>query len=184
MNNHAAKEDGVEPGERRIEPCNQTPRDSEEEIASVMNLTSFAIPAVAEDLVSVLRSDGFRVSDPAILEIRERRPLLHDATLLLSELILLAVGRVPDIVDAKVGDDPKDNDPDGPVVLRWIMERDVQRTMAVGERHASHVPEDEHEAKLLVVHVPGYGYFRLQRWKFKTYQVVMMRCSPFAQAPA
>jgi hypothetical protein len=58
--------------------------------------------------------------------------------------------------------------------------------MAVGERYTGHVPENEHEAELLVVHIPGnvliHGVGPTNVGK--TYHVVMIRCSPLAHAPA
>jgi hypothetical protein len=33
--------------------------------------------------------------------------------------------------------------------------------VAVGEGHAGHVPEDEHEAEFLVVHVPAWVRFEM-----------------------
>ncbi len=43
MHNHAREEDRVEPRERALEARDQAPRDSEEEIARVVDLASLAI---------------------------------------------------------------------------------------------------------------------------------------------
>jgi hypothetical protein len=43
MNDHAGEEEGVEPWEWRVEPGDCSPRESEEEIAGVMDLAGIAI---------------------------------------------------------------------------------------------------------------------------------------------
>lgn len=57
--------------------------------------------------------------------------------------------------------------------------------MAVGKRDAGQIPENEHEAPFLVIHVPAYGqiYFKVILHD-ATYQVVTMFSSPFPQALA
>jgi hypothetical protein len=154
VNDHTSEEDGVEPGKRRVEAGDQTPRDSEEKIASVVDLACLAVPAISQDLVSVLGGDGLGVGDATVLEVGEGGALVHNATLFLAELVLLAVGGVPDVVHAEVGDCQGNDKPCRPSVLARVVVGDVECAVAVGEGHTSHVPEDEHEAELLVVHVP------------------------------
>lgn len=154
VNDHTSEEDRVEPRERRIKAGDQTPRDSKEQIAGVVDLAGLAIPAIGQNLVSVLGGDGPRVGDAAVLEVGESGTLVYHATLLLAELVLLAVGGVPDVVHPEVGGRQEDDKPCWPCVLRRVVVGNVESAVAVGEGHTCHVPEDEHEAKLLIVHVP------------------------------
>ena len=119
-----------------------------------MDLAGLAVPTISQNLVSVLGSDGFWVGDAAVLEVGESGALIDNTTLLLAELVLLAVGRIPDVVGEEVGGSQEDNEPEWPCVLGRVVVCNVECAVAVREGHASHVPEDEHEAKLLVVHVP------------------------------
>ena len=57
--------------------------------------------------------------------------------------------------------------------------------MAVGKRDAGQIPENEHEAPFLVIHVPAHGQIQPQGILHDvTYQVVTMFSSPFPQALA
>lgn len=154
VNDHTSKEDRVEPGERRIKASDQTPRNSEEEIAGVVDLAGLAVPAIGQDLVSVLGGDSLGVGDAAVLEVRESGALVNNAALLLAKLVLLAVGGIPDVVHAEVGDGQGKDKPRWPGVLARVVVGDIECAVAVGKGHACHVPEDEHEAEFLVVHVP------------------------------
>lgn len=155
MNDHTRKEDGIEPREGALKPSNQTPRHSEEKIARVVNLSSLSVPTIAQNAVAPAGGNSLRVVNLAVLEIREGGTLIHSAALFLTELVLLAVGRIPYVVGAEIGNGKKSSEPDGPLVLRWVVSCDEEGAVAVGERNTSHVPEDKHEAKLLIVHVPG-----------------------------
>ena len=155
VDNHAAKEDRVKPGERAAETGNETPADSKEEIASVVDLACLSVPAISQNLVSVGSLDSLGVLDAAVFEVGESGALLNDTTLFLAELVLLRVGRVPDIISVEVGKSQKSGKPGREAVLGGVVVGDVESAVAVRQRHASHVPEDEHEAKLLIVHVPG-----------------------------
>lgn len=154
VDDHPCKEDRVEPREGRLESGDETPRDSEEEIASVVDLASLAVPAVSQNLVSVLGGDGLRVGDAAVLEVGKCGALVNYTTLLLAELVLLAVCSVPDVVHKRVGKYQYRDEPSRPSVLRRVVVSHVEGAVAVGEGHTGHVPKNEHEAKLLVVHVP------------------------------
>lgn len=154
MDDHAGEEDGVEPGEWALEPCDQTPRDGKEEIACVVNLPRLSVPTIAQDAVSALGRDRLGVVDLAVSEVGEGGALVNGAAFFLAELVLLGVGRVPDVVDTKVGDGEKSREPDGELVLGRMVEGDIERAVAVGEGHTGHVPEDKHETELFVVHIP------------------------------
>ena len=117
VDDHASEEDGVEPGKRALESGDQAPRDGEEEIASVVNLPSLSVPSVAQNAVSSLGGNRLGVVDLAVLEVRESGTLVDSAALLLAELVLLGVGRVPDVVDTKVGDCEQSGKPDGELVF-------------------------------------------------------------------
>ena len=56
--------------------------------------------------------------------------------------------------------------------------------MAIAERYARKVPENEHEAPLLVVHIPiiMFSIRTPQRNEFYAYHVVTMDSSAFEQA--
>lgn len=113
-------------------------------------------PPVCKNFVSMLSADSLGVMDLPILKVRESFALLDDiALLLLPELVLLAVGRVPDIVDTEISNDQRHNEPNWPVVLVRVVGSDKENRVAVREGYTGHVPEDEHEAELLVVHVPS-----------------------------
>ncbi len=138
MNNHAGEEDRVKPRERRLEPSDQAPRKGKEDITSVMNLPCFTVPSVRKNLGSSFRGNGLWVCEATVLEVRERSSLVDNTTLLLTELVLLRVRRVPDIVDAQVGDGQECGKPNWPLVLGGVVE--WQRRGCSGSRRAGRQP--------------------------------------------
>lgn len=120
-----------------------------------MDLARLAVPAIGEDLVAGLGGDRVGVRNAAILEVGESLALFDDAAFFLAELVFLRVGRVPDVVDVEVGDGEEGGEPRGQLVLGGVVVGDEEGAVAVRQGHAGHVPEDEHEAQFLVVHVPG-----------------------------
>lgn len=72
-----------------------------------------------------------------------------------AEAVLLAVAAVPDPVPEEIGGVEEDQGEAVPAVLGGVVVGEEDGAVAVRERHAGQVPEDEHEAPLLVVHVPG-----------------------------
>lgn len=87
-------------------------------------------------------------------QLGKRPSVGQRAALPLPEPILLRVGGVPDPVDEQIGD-VKETESDGiPVVVRWWVVGEVDRAVAIAERYTGQVPEDEHEAPFLKVHVP------------------------------
>lgn len=155
MNDHTREEHGVEPREWALETSDEAPTDGEEEITCVMNLTRFAVPTVSQNLVSMGCLDCLWIGDASIFEVGEGSTLIDNTTFFLTELVLLRVGRIPDVVDVEVGDGKEGSKPGWHAVLRRMVVSDVQGAVAVRERYTSHVPEDEHETELLVIHVPG-----------------------------
>jgi hypothetical protein len=102
VNNHASKEDRVEPWEWAAEPSDQTPGVRKEEITGVMYLPGISIPSVSKNRVSSLGLDDARVFDGLPWELRKSLPFNKQAALLSSEAVLLRVGRIPDPVYKKV----------------------------------------------------------------------------------
>lgn len=173
VSNHTAKEDGVEPrewapvfklvvwlesardhGDCLLESSNQTPGDGEPYISGVVDLACKTVPAIDED--RALRSlNGLGVVDSLPWNLGEGLAGNHLSALHGTETVLLAVAAVPDPVPEEVGNVHGGKEPTVPAVLRWIVVSEVDGAVAVGERNASEVPEDEHETPLLVVHVPG-----------------------------
>ena len=154
VSNHAAEEDGVEPGEGAAEAGDQTPADSKVGVAGIVHLASEAVPAVHQDAVAGLGLDLLRVLDRLPGQLGEGLAGEHLAALLGAEAVLLRVARVPDPVDEQVAHVETDQrEPVPPVLVRVVVGQE-DGAVAVGERHAGKVPEDQHETPLLVVHVP------------------------------
>ena len=86
--------------------------------------------------------------------MRECLALEDRAALLLPEHVLLAVARVPDPVHEQVSCSERGESPARPAVSFWVVRGEVDGAVAVGEGHTGEIPEDEHEAPFLVVHVP------------------------------
>ena len=95
--------------------------------------------------------------------MRERLSGSVGSSFLLSEMILLAVGRVPDPVAKDIYRIQSHQREAIPFVDRWCMIGQIDCAMAVTERDACHIPEGEHEAQFLVVHVP----LNVSGWKQK-----------------
>lgn len=155
MCNHAAEEDGVEPREGAAEARDEAPADGEEGIAGVVQLAGLAVPAIDEEAVPRGGGDLARVLDGLPGDLGERVALGVGAALHGPEAVLLAVAAVPDPVDEEVRDVQADQEGAIPAVLVGGVVGEVDDAVAVGERDARHVPEDEHEPPFLVVHVPG-----------------------------
>lgn len=112
-------------------------------------------PAIAEQPFTVSCLDRPRVLNLSLFEIRKRGSFVYYTALLLSELILLTVTSVPDIVNAKIRDEQGKYEPPWPLVLAGFVVSYVEDSMSVREWHASHCPEKDHETCLLVVYIPA-----------------------------
>lgn len=74
---------------------------------------------------------------------------------LLSEVVFLTVASVPDIVCYNQCDEQSHVVCGGPLVFSRIMLSKEDSAMAVSKWYTSHIPKDEHEAPLLMKHVPS-----------------------------
>jgi hypothetical protein len=111
-------------------------------------------PPIHQDRITTLRLDHLWILDCLPRQLRESLPLDHISPYMLPESVLLAVCRVPHPVDEEVGDEEGGQSVAVPAVLRRRMVCDIKYAVAVGKRHTSQVPEDQHESPFLVVHVP------------------------------
>lgn len=172
--NHAREEERVEPRERAAKARDKTPVQGKVEIASVMDLASLAIcesvsfhtltspdkerkqltPPINQNPGSIGRCEGLGVLHGLPRELGESVTEHHSSTLLLTETVLLAVGRVPDPVHKQVRHVEDGQEVAVPVVFRWVMVGEIDRAVAVAQWHTSQVPENQHEAPFLIVHVP------------------------------
>lgn len=62
---------------------------------------------------------------------------------------------------------------------------DIDRAMAVAQWHAGKIPEDQHEAPFLIIHIPAPVSLQLGRprhGRLGTHQVDTMHSSPLEQA--
>lgn len=157
MHNHDAEEDRVEPREGRVEASDQTPAESKVHVASVVNLASVLIPTIAEKSVASVGLDLLGVLDSLPGELRESLAVHLEAALLGTEHVLLRVAGIPDPVGEEVASKEPDKNGPGVSVNLGVVVGKEDGAVAVRQRHTSHVPEDEHETPLLVVHVPGNG---------------------------
>jgi len=97
-----------------------------------MDFARLAVPTVAKNLVALLGGDGFGVRDAAITKIGKSRSLFNNTTLFLAKLVLLAVGGVPNVVDAEVGDGHENVEPGRPCIIGGVVPCDVECAVAVG----------------------------------------------------
>lgn len=154
MADHARKEQRVEPRERAVKAGNKTPVQGKVQIAGVVDFASLAIPPIDHDLGAIGSSKGLGVLHSLPRQLGEGVTENHGATLHLAETVLLAVGRVPDPVHEQVRGVEEGQEVAVPVVGRGVVVGKVDGAVAVAQWHTSQVPEDQHEAPFLVVHVP------------------------------
>jgi hypothetical protein len=140
--------------ENSLKPSDQTPSHGEEHVGHVVWLPHNSEPAINHDLVTSIGLDELGVLDCLPRDLRESVAL--DDLVLFAETdgILLAVGAVPHPVEEDVDDCECCEGVSIPVVLGWVVVCQVERAVAVGERHAGEVPEGEEEAQFFEIHVP------------------------------
>lgn len=155
MRNHGNKEHGIKPRERALKPRDQPPVERKVDVARVMHLARQPVPAIGQDLVAQPRLNGARVLERLPRDLGERVAQAEGAALGGAEAVLLAVAAVPDPVDEEVAGEEGGEDGRVVAVRVGVVLGEVEGAVAVRERDAGEVPEDEHEAPLLVVHVPG-----------------------------
>ena len=172
MDDHGGEEDGVEPRERRPQPRHCSPRQGEEEIARVVYFAGVTVckALVLEGkmrsrtvLTKSVRKHGAPVFCPDNLGIFHRLPRHlweglargSAARLFRPESIFLAVGRVPHPIDEEIRHVQRAQSVFVPCVGAGMVVCQVDRAVNVRQRHAGQIPEYQHEAPFLVVHVPG-----------------------------
>lgn len=143
-------------------------------------------PPINKNFGAIISGDSLGVLHSLPRQLREGVALDHGATLLLAESVLLAVGSVPDPVNKQIGDIEECKEEAVPVVLGGVVISQIDSAVAVAQRHASQVPEDEHETPLLVVHVPNFQVSCTisRKMRSNTYQVETMHSSPLEHALA
>lgn len=120
-----------------------------------MHLARQPVPPIRQDLVAQPRLDRARVLERLPRHLGERVAQAEGAALGGAEAVLLAVAAVPDPVDEEVASEHGGEDGRVVAVRVGVVLGEVEGAVAVRERDAGEVPEDEHEAPLFVVHVPG-----------------------------
>lgn len=162
-------------------------------VTRVMDLPRIPIPSIHQNAIPRLRLDCLGILDGLPRQLRERLALYQGAALHLAEPVLLRVARIPDPVDEEVGGVEKGEGEGIPVVFRGGVVGQVDGAVAVREGHAGQIPEDQHEAPFLVVHVPDkissqnrYPMLlaRGNKRREVTHQEVTIHSSPLEQALA
>lgn len=185
MYDHTGKEDGVEPWKGTAETGDQAPCQSEVGVTGVVNLAGISVPSINKDRIAGFGLDCARVLDGLPWELGEGLSLGKSSTLLRTEAILLRVRGIPDPVHEQVGGEESDQewDSEGVIVDGIQMVGHIESAVAIAQRHTGQVPENQHEAPFLIVHVPE----KLEGPTTKpmgTHQVVVMHSSPLEQALA
>ena len=167
----AEEENGIEHGDGGVEACAQTPCEGLDPVGGVVDLASVLPPSVDEKLVAVLCLDVFGVLKVGAWNDGERIAGFVFSLLLHLERRFLSHRTVEDRVAHNQSDEHCNLADEGELVRRCGAADHVDDGVAVGEGaasqstpcqvpmydsdlHSSHVPEDQHPAKLLVEHVP------------------------------
>jgi len=156
MNDHAAKEERIKPRKRRVETGDQAPCQGKVEITCIMNLPSFSVPAISQYRVSALGLDDAGILNSLPRKLWECLALDESAALLGTETVLLRVGGIPDPVHEEIASEEQDEErcPEGIRVDIIEVVCEVERAMTVAKGNTGKIPEDEHKAPFLEVHVP------------------------------
>ena len=112
------------------------------------------IPSIHQDAIPSLRLDCLGVLDSLPRQLREGLALHESPALHLTETIFLRITRVPDPVDEEVGGVEESQGEGVPMVFRGSVVGQIDGAVAVREGDAGQIPEDQHEAPFLVIHVP------------------------------
>ena len=154
MNNHRRKETRIKPRERAIKPRNKAPRQCKVQITRIVDLACISIPSINQNTIPGFCFDNTGIVDGLPRELREGFARDESAALLGAEPILLTVGGIPDPVHEEVGGEEGDQNPGWLGVGTGGVVGEVDCAVAVREGYAGQVPENEHKAPFLVVHVP------------------------------
>lgn len=157
MHNHARKEEGIEPRKGAVETSDETPCKCKEEVTGIVNLACISVPAIRQETVSSFGLDGAWVDNCLPWKLREGFTVSESTPLLGTESVLLGIGSVPDPVDKEVRGEEDSEE----LSTVWIVDdcvevvSQIKSAMAIRQRYAGQVPEDQHETPFLVVHVPA-----------------------------
>ena len=172
-----------------LETGDQTPCEGEEHVRDVVWLSDNCKPAVDHDIITSIRFDCLGVLDGLPGHLRERLALDKlPASASVSESVLLSIGAVPHPIEEDVRYSEQGESKAIPPILRGVPVGQVERTMAVSERHSGHVPEGEQEPEFFKVHVPSIlsdGSEEIGECldqSLITYQLVMIISSALAHA--
>ena len=154
MGDHGGEENGIEPWEGTGEAADYAPAEGEVKIAGVVDLTGVAVPAINEERIAGRGLNGRRILDSPPWELGKGVAGAVVTALAASEGVLLTVRRVPYPVDEEIGDIQEDEDGTRQAIDGRRVVGEVDRAVAVGQRDTSEIPENKHEAPLLVIHVP------------------------------
>ncbi len=154
--NHAPKAARIKPWKRAVEPAYPGPAQRKEQITRIMHLPRNPVPSIDQDAIPGLGFDDLWVLQGTPRKLRECVSLDQGAALHGSETVLLTVGRIPDPVHEEIGCEQGDEEgrAEGVVVDCIEVVGQVKSAVAVAEWHTGEVPEDEHEAPFLKIHVP------------------------------
>lgn len=151
------EEDWEEPWEWRGKATHESPSQGLGEIGSVVDFSAVFVPTISEQDRTVGTGDVFRILQHLFRQVRESLSDLGVTSDDLTERVFLSIGGVEEVVsdrqDGKQGHVVRS----GPVVLTWVVVVEIQSTMAVSVWDTGNVPEDQHESKLLVRHVPSWN---------------------------
>lgn len=154
MDNHSQKEHRIEPRKGAVKPGDESPGDRKEGIARIMHLSRIAIPSAAEQTVSRVRRDKVRVLGLLPRQLRECLAILHRAAFSRAEHVLLAVRRVPYPIHKQIARIQRHERGLRPRVGARRVVCQIYRAVAITQRHTRQIPEYQHEAPFLVVHIP------------------------------
>lgn len=103
MQNHDGEKRRIKPRKRRVEPCDQTPRDGEVHVAGIVDLPRHLVPSITENRVARVRSDFLRIGDGFPGELGESGAFDRVTAFFGAEEFGLRVAGVPDPVHEEVG---------------------------------------------------------------------------------
>lgn len=157
VDQHNEEKHREEPWEWRLESTNESPCERLRVVGGVVSLTGVFVPAISQQSRAVFTLDVRWVDQVRVRQVRESLSnggvTGHEST----ETVLLSVSGIEEVVCN--GQDYKQCSVvlPRPVVFQWVVVSQEQSTVTVGKWHTGNVPETEHEAKLLICHVPGWN---------------------------
>lgn len=156
VRNHSRKEQRVKPWERAAEARDQAPVQRKVQVTGIMHFTRQAVPAGNQDCAAAGGLDNVWVVQCLPGQLRECLAEDGCATLHLAVAVLLTVCGVPHPVDKQICNVQKGQEVAIPAVCVRVVVGKVDGAVAVTQRHTSQIPEDQHKAPFLVVHIPAF----------------------------